>query len=109
MPLPVKRPGRHRNAVYNRFDARFVYKVSKRRRTSIVAAMLPRTITFAMLGWIWIPIGRFSWMNICLRSAPFDSHISTKVYGTTNRSGRSGTSQQLLRRYPSEVSGCIST
>ena len=98
MPPLVKRLGRRRNAIYNRFDARFVDKVSGRGRTIIVAAMSPRAITFAMLGWIWIPIGRFSWMNICLRSAPFDSHISTKVYGTTNRSGRSGTNQQLLRR-----------
>ena len=75
----------------------------------MVAAIFPRTITFAMLGWIWIPIGWFSWVKICLRSTLFDSHISTKVYGTTKRSGRSGVNQQLLRRYPSGVPGLIST
>ena len=106
---PCKASGSPPECYLRRFNARFVLKISGRRRTIIVVAMFPRMITFAMLGWIWIPIGRFSWINICLSSAPFDSHISTKVYGTTNRSGRSGTNQQLLRRYPSEVPGLIST
>ena len=73
----------------------------------MVAAMFPCTITFAMLEWMWILIGWFSWMKICLRSAPLVSHISAKVWGTTNRSGRSGVNQQPLRRSPSGVPGSI--